>query len=95
MKQDPKTVIISKLQRGERYWPAEVLLRASGLAMLAFCALLARTVVGDVHHTVVETLPEFLLASLAFFCLTAGLALLSFGPRLFKLMPTPPRALLP
>jgi hypothetical protein len=90
-----KSIITGKLRRGERCWPAEFVLRATGLGLLGLCALLARIVISDVHRTVVDTAPEFLLAALAFFCLTGGLALLLFGPRLFKEMPTPPRALLP
>jgi hypothetical protein len=95
MKQHRKTMIIGKLRRGERYWPAEIVLRASGLSLLGLCAILARLVVADIQHSLVETPPEFLLAALVFAGLTGGLALLLFGPRLFKLMPTPPRALLP
>jgi hypothetical protein len=95
MNQDLKSVTIGKLRRGERCWPAELVLRAAGFGLIGLCALLARIIVGDVHQTIVDTAPEFLLAALAFFCLTGGLALLLFGPRLFKLMPPPPRALLP
>jgi hypothetical protein len=95
MRQNATTVMIGKMRRGERCWPAEFVLRLGGLGLLGFCALLARLVVHHVQATVIDTPPEFVLSALAFCCLTSGLALLLFGPRLFRLMPRPPRALLP
>lgn len=89
--------IISRMQRGERIWAAEVVLRASGLVLLALCRL---AVVGLLR--MVRLVPphqatpaEFAVAAAAFFCLTSGLALLFEGPGLLRLQPRPPRALLP
>ena len=93
MDQEMEIKFIGKLRRGERCWPAEIALRVIGLGLLGLGALVARIVIWDVNRTLVDTAPEFLLAALAFFCLTGGLALVLFGPRLFKLMPKPPRAL--
>ena len=95
MNQDVKTMIIDKLRRGERCWLAEIVLRATGLGMLAFCALM----VGIVYR--LANLPpphdgtplEFVLGAVAVVALWTGLALFFEGPGLFRLMPKPPRAL--
>lgn len=88
--------IIGKMRRGERCWPAEFGLRGAGLVLLVLCLLLGRALVRLASHSRgLETPSEFVLAALAFFCLTGGLALAFVGPGLFRDMPKPPRALLP
>jgi hypothetical protein len=86
--------IRQRLNSGERWWAAELVLRLVGLALLGGCAIAARAVIRLSAHQSGTPL-EFVVALLAFGCLTSGLALLMVGPGLFKLMPKPPRALLP
>jgi hypothetical protein len=88
-------ITIDRLRRGERCWLAEIVLRSAGLLLLALCGLLAHDVVRQVQRIPAGTPVEFGIAALVVVCLTAGLALLCFGPHLFKAMPVPPRALLP
>lgn len=87
--------IISRMERGERVWAAEIVLRLSGLALLGACRFavlwLARMVRVTPPHP--ATPAELAVAAAGFFCLTTGLALLFEGPGLFRLMPRPPRAL--
>lgn len=89
--------IMERLERGERCWPAELVLRAAGLGLLHFCTVLA----WSVHRLVIQPPPhqgtpvEFALAAVIFFCLSSGLALLIIGPGLFERVPRPPRAILP
>jgi hypothetical protein len=89
--------IINRMERGERVWAAEVVLRLSGLGLLGTCRLavmwLLRVVRAAPPHQ--ATPAEFAVAMAGFVCLTTGLALLFEGPGLFRLMPRPPRALLP
>jgi hypothetical protein len=86
--------IRQRLNSGERWWAAELVLRLLGLALLGGSALAVRAVL---HLTARQagTPFEFVVALVAFVCLTTGLALLMAGPSLFRLMPMPPRALLP
>jgi hypothetical protein len=83
-----------RLNSGERWWAAELALRLLGLALLGGCAIAAHAVVRLTAQRS-GTLLEFVVALVAFACLTGGLALLIAGPGLFRLMPKPPRALLP
>ncbi|MBW8752978.1 MAG: hypothetical protein JF595_02325 [Sphingomonadales bacterium] len=89
--------IMQRLERGERYWPAELVLRAAGLGLLYFCTVLARPLYRLVNQPPPHqaTPAEFALAAVIFVCLTSGLALLFVGPGLFRLVPRPPRAMLP
>lgn len=91
-----KTILI-RMQRGQRVWIAELVLRLSGLALLAMCRIAAMWLLrmarlGPPHQT---TPAEFAIGAACFLCLTSGLALLFVGPGLFRLQPRPPRALLP
>jgi hypothetical protein len=97
MNRHSNRTIIDRMRRGERCWPAEFALRGAGLVLLGLSALLAIALVRLMNHSPrgLETPFEFLLAALAFFCLTGGLALAFSGPGLFRDMPRPPRALLP
>ena len=85
-----------RLESGERWWAAEVVLRLTGLALLGACTAFGRVVVRLAGHPPPHqaTPAEFAVAALAFVCLTSGLALLFEGPGLFRLLPMPPRALL-
>jgi hypothetical protein len=89
--------ILSRMEKGERVWAAEFVLRASGLVLLTLCRIavlgLLRMVRLVPPHQ--ATPAEFAVAAAAFVCLTTGLALLFEGPGLLRLMPRPPRALLP
>ena len=83
-----------RLRRGERWWAAEVALRASGLILLGACyraALLA--------HMLIATQPphqatpgEFAICAAAFLALTSGLALTFAGPGLLRHVPIPPHS---
>lgn len=87
--------IIKRMERGERVWAAELVLRLSGLALLGACRLavawLLRAVRTAPPHQ--ATPAEVAVAMVAFVCLTTGLALLFEGPGLLRLLPRPPRAL--
>lgn len=89
--------ILSRMQRGERVWGAEIVLRLSGLAQLGICRLamvwLLRAARLVPPHA--ATPAAFAVAAAGFVCLTTGLALLFEGPGLLRLQPRPPRALLP
>jgi hypothetical protein len=87
--------ILTRLHRGNRWWAAEFVLRAAGLGIPAVCALMARTLDRLANQPPPHdgTLLEFVLGAVAVVSPWAGLALLFEGPRLFRLMPKPPRAL--
>lgn len=89
--------IVVRLRRGEAGRPVDGGLRACGLAFLGGCTCAARCL-----HRQVGQLPlhpgsplEAAIAALAVACLWVGLALLIEGAGLFRLMPIPPRAMLP
>lgn len=89
--------ILSRLQRDERVWPAELVLRASGLVSLYACLLVWRwdyclVAIPPEHEA---TPQEFAVALLAVVFLSIGLALTLEGPNLLRRVPLPPRALLP
>ncbi len=86
--------IRKRLERGERWWAAELVLRIAGLALLGLFVVAVRTVC-RLAASQQGTPLEALVAFGAYFCLATGLALLIAGPGLFQLMPKPPRALLP
>ncbi len=85
-----------KLESGERWWGAEVVLRSAGMLLLVASSALWRIVVRLVGLAPPHqgTPFEFAIAALAFVSLTSGLALAIEGPSLFRLLPMPPRALL-
>jgi hypothetical protein len=87
--------ILHRLQRGKRWWAAELVLRVAGLGMLAFCALMARVVyrLANLPPPHDGTPREFILGAVAVVSLWTGLALFFEGPGLFRLLPKPPRAL--
>ena len=85
---------LERLQRGERWWAAELVFRACGLILLGACyraALLA--------HLLINSLPlhqatpvEFAICAAAFLTLTSGLALTFAGPGLLRQVPIPPHS---
>ena len=85
--------IIRRMERGERCWPAEIVLRSFGLALLGLCAAAALWLFRLVHQPPPHSARpvEFLAAALAFFGWSLGCAFLAEGPGLFKLVPVPAR----
>jgi len=75
-----------RLRRGERWWPAEIALRAVGLMLLGGCFELARLA----HRMVTAppphqaTLGEFAVCAAIVVALISGVALTFFGPGLFE-----------
>ncbi|MBO9670717.1 MAG: hypothetical protein J7485_09390 [Sphingobium sp.] len=85
--------IIRRMERGKRSWPAEIVLRSFGLAMLGMCAASALWVFRLVHQPPPhEARPiECLAALLAVIGWSLGWAFFAVGPGLFKLVPVPQR----
>lgn len=82
---------LDRLRKGERWWAAEVILRAGGLILLGGCyraALLAQSLINrsPPHQA---TPGEFAVCAATFLLLTCGLALTFEGPGLFRHMPIP------
>ena len=82
--------IIRRLESGERWWAAEIVLRALGLALLGLCAAASLWLYRLVHqppqpHSARPI--EFLAGLIAFLGWSLGWALLIVGPGLFKLVP--------
>lgn len=82
---------LERLRKGERWWTAEVALRGLGMLVLTACYRL-----GIVGHRLVTTPPphqatlgEFAVCLVIVVCLTSGLALTVFGPKLFEHVPIP------
>ena len=82
---------LDRLRKGERWWTAEFVLRGLGMFLLAGCYLL-----GTIAHRLLSTLPphqatlgEFAICLATAICLTSGLALTLFGPRLCEHVPIP------
>ena len=86
-------MIMSRLERGERWWAAEILLRAFGLALLGSCVLAALWLYHSVHlpppHDTRAL--EYAAALGAFLSWSLGWCFLVEGPGLFKLIPVPAR----
>lgn len=80
-----------RLRRGERWWPAEFVLRGLGAALLGGCYKLAVMA----HHLIAAPPPhdatpgEFAICLAVVITLTSGLALTFFGPGLFEEVPIP------
>lgn len=80
-----------RLRRGERWWPAEIVLRTIGTVLLGVCYMLV-----DLAHDLVTAPPphpatpgEFAICLAVVIALTSGLALTLFGPGLFEEVPIP------
>lgn len=85
---------LDRLRRGERWWPAEAVLRALGLLVLAASGRLAliahRLLSASQPHQ--ATAREFGLCLAIGLLLNLGLGLLLFGPKLFEHVPIPPHS---
>lgn len=84
---------LDRLRKGERCWPAELVLRGLGLAALAACwraALLAhRLITTPPAHP--PTVGEFAICAVTVLLLTTGIALTFEGAGLFLEVPFPAR----
>ena len=82
----PCHVHLDRLRKGERWWAAEAVLRALGLALLGLCAAL-----GQIAHRLAATptphqatLRDFAVCTAIVLALSSGIALSLFGPGLFR-----------
>jgi hypothetical protein len=85
--------IMRRLESGERWWAAEIVLRSFGLSLLALCAATALWLCRSVHQPPAHSARalEYGAALVAFLSWSLGWAFLVEGPGLFKLIPVPPR----
>ncbi len=85
--------IMRRLESGERWWAAEIVIRSAGLGLLALCAVAALWLCRSVHlpppHE--PRLRDYGAALAAFLGWSLGWACLVEGPGLFKLIPVPSR----
>ena len=85
-----------RLRSDERWWAAEVAFRLVACILLGLAVLcggqLERSVKALPAHE--ATYAEFALSGFTVFAGALGLACLIEGPRLFRLVPVPPRPLL-
>lgn len=82
--------LFDRLRSGRRWWPDELVLRFTGLGLLAGCrhfAQLAHRSLATPPHQ--PTLAEFGMCTVLFALLSAGLALAIEGAGLFRLVPIP------
>ncbi len=88
--------LLQRLHSGERWWAAEVVVRALGLALLAACYQAAITAHNIAPRSPMQqpTSAEFADCALAFVLLFVGLAFTFEGPRLFRLVPIPARSVM-
>ncbi len=85
--------IMHRLESGERWWPAEIALRSLGAALLALCLAAALWLYRSYQSPPAQgpRPSECMAAIAAFLGWSLGWAFLVEGPRLFKLVPLPPR----
>jgi hypothetical protein len=86
--------IMARLETGDRWWAAEIVLRAIGLALLGLCALSAIWLHAAVQRPSSELSLALETAEAAgtFLCWSMGGALLTVGQGLFRLIDVPGRA---
>lgn len=82
-----------RLESGERWWAAEIVLRSLGLALLGLCAAASVWLYRSVHQPPPhETRPlELLTALVMVLAWGLGWSFVVVGPGLFKLVPVPGR----
>jgi hypothetical protein len=85
--------ILSRLESGERWWAAEIVLRALGLALLGLCAAASLWLYRSMHQppTHEPHVLEWAGAVVVFVSWSAGGALLTVGPGLFERIEVPAR----
>jgi hypothetical protein len=85
--------IMRRLESGERWWAAEVALRAFGLVLLALCTAGTIWLYGSVHLPPAHeaNAKELLAGFIAVGGWCLGWSFLVVGPGLFKLVPDPRR----
>lgn len=81
--------IVRRLERGERWWAAEIAFRIVGLLLLASCAGTALWTYRSVQAHPPAGL-EALAAAFAYLSWSLGWASLVEGPALFELIEVPP-----
>lgn len=82
--------ILSRLQSGERWWAAEIVLRALGVALLGLCAAASLWLYRSIHQTPHEPRAlEWAGAAVVVMSWSAGGALLTVGPALFERIELP------
>ena len=87
---------LERLRQGDRWWPAEVVLRLIGAGLLGLsyrAALLVHTLV-RVRPPHSATPAEFALGAAIYLSLTGGLSLAFAGPALLRHVPIPTRSAL-
>lgn len=86
--------VIRRLETGERWWAAELVIRLVGLALLGICAVACLRLDRMVHQPPRHDASplEGLVAALAYLSFSAGWALALVGPALFRLVPLPKRS---
>ena len=85
---------IQRLRSGDRWWLAEVGLRAFGLAVLALCALCALSLCRAVRRPPPDHSPDAIEVALALGAVAGwsiGWSFLVEGPGLFRLIDVPSR----
>ena len=83
---------LDHLRTGERWWTAEVVLRALGLGLLAGCCrmwLLAHAMVTSLPSQHQATLGEIAVCAAIVIALSSGISLSLYGPGLFEHVPIP------
>ncbi|MDB5725546.1 MAG: hypothetical protein JWQ16_2300 [Novosphingobium sp.] len=88
------SAVIRRLETGERWWAAELVVRLAGLILLGLCAVaclrLNRLEHQPPRHAASPL--EALVAMLTYLSFSAGWALSLGGPALFRLVPIPKRS---
>lgn len=89
-----KSRIMRRLESGERWWAAEIVLRSFGLALLGLCAAASWWLYRLVHQPPPhEARPlEMAVALVVVLGWSLGWSFLVVGPGLFKLVPVPSRS---